>query len=69
MAGLILEQNIARPDDIFQLLVALHDGCDEQESLRRSARLILLLANHVGDEAILRQAVRIASTAGEGASV
>ena len=38
-----------RADDIFAALVDAHRGLDEEESLRLDARLILLLANEVGD--------------------
>ena len=38
-----------RADDIFAALVEAHRGLDEEESLRLDARLILLLANEVGD--------------------
>jgi hypothetical protein len=64
MNELILEPNIARPDDVFQILVGLYGGCDEAECRRRSARLILLLAHHVGDLDVLADAVRIAAEPG-----
>ena len=38
-----------RADDIFAALVEAHRGLDEEESRRLDARLILLLANEVGD--------------------
>ena len=38
-----------RADDIFAALVEAHRGLDEEESRRLNARLILLLANEVGD--------------------
>ena len=38
-----------RADDIFAALVEAHRGLEEAESRRLDARLILLLANEVGD--------------------
>ena len=58
MAVLDTQPNILRPDDVYELLVDLHRGCDEGESLRRYARLVMLLANHIGDVEVIRDAVR-----------
>lgn len=68
MNDLLLEPNLARPDDVFQMLVGLYEGCDEAECQRRSARLILLLAHHVGDSHVLADAVRIAAQPGAALS-
>lgn len=53
--------NIAHPDDFYAALVRLHDGLDDAQSMKANARLILLLANHIGDEAVLHEAVRLAA--------
>lgn len=55
---------IADPDAIFALLVEAHAGLDEAASRRLDARLVLLLMNHIGDEAVLREAIRLAREAG-----
>jgi 3-(3-hydroxy-phenyl)propionate hydroxylase len=60
MARLITDPNLARPDDVYQMLVDLLEGCDDEESRKRSARLILALANHIGDEAVLAEAAALA---------
>ena len=44
------------PDDLYQRLIALHQGLSEQQSLLLNARLILLLANHIGDSEVLEEA-------------
>jgi hypothetical protein len=49
--------NIAAPDDFYETLVALHRDLAPEQSRLVNARLILLLANHVGDAAVLRQAM------------
>lgn len=57
--------NIAEPDEFFAALVRLHEGLTDEESMRANARLILLLANQIGDAAVLREAVRLAGEPGE----
>jgi len=52
--------NVAQPDDVYQLLIDLHEGCDSAESHKRNAKLILALANHIGDAVVLRDAVALA---------
>lgn len=56
MTALITTPNIADPDDFYADLIALHDGLSDEESAALNARLILILANHIGDGAVLRAA-------------
>jgi hypothetical protein len=39
----------ASGDDVYAALMAAHDGLSMEESTRLNARLVLLLANEVGD--------------------
>lgn len=64
MSELILTPNLARPDDFYARLVAIHDGLDEEESAALNARLILVLANHIGDHDVLEQALEAARKPG-----
>ena len=57
---LITAPNIAEPDEFYEALIETHRGLSEEESHRLNARLILLLANHIGDLAVLRQALAAA---------
>jgi hypothetical protein len=57
MRALNLHPNIAGPDDLYQRLVGLHEGLTDAQSLRASAALILLLANHIGDGAVIAEAI------------
>jgi hypothetical protein len=50
--------NIPAPDEFYAELVALHRGLSEEQSRLVNAKLILLLANQVGDPAVLRQAMK-----------
>ncbi|MGB2817990.1 MAG: DUF2783 domain-containing protein [Burkholderiaceae bacterium] len=57
------QPNIAQPDDFYQALIETHAGLTEQESAAFNARLILLLANQVGDLATLKEAIAAAKAA------
>jgi hypothetical protein len=59
------QPNIAQPDDFYQALIDAHAGLSEQESAALNARLILLLANQVGDLATLKEAIAAAKAAGQ----
>lgn len=50
-------------DAFYAELLAAHEGLDAQASALLDARLVLLLANHVGDLQVLRQALRLARQA------
>jgi hypothetical protein len=60
MSGLITEPNLDAPDDFYEALIAMHQGLDVAQSAKVNAKLILLLANHVGDLGVLREAMRLA---------
>ena len=59
-AGLRRELGIAAPDDFFEALVKAHEGLDPARSRLLNARLIFLLANQVGDDAVLHEAIAAA---------
>ncbi len=48
---------ITAPDDFYEALIAAHRDLSEAESQMLNARLILLLANQVGDTDILKAAI------------
>ena len=54
------QPNIAAPDDFYQQLIDLHRDLSDEQSALVNAKLILLLANHVGDAATLRAALAAA---------
>ena len=54
------EPNIAQPDDFYQALIDAHAGLTDAQSAALNARLILLLANQVGDLVTLREAIAAA---------
>ncbi len=65
MSRLNLEPNIARPDDFYEALLALHRDLTPEQSAKVNAKLVLLLANHVGDIDVLRQALEAAKEKSE----
>ena len=60
MAALIIEPNHPAPDDFYERLIATHRGLSDDESALVNAKLILLLANHIGDPEVLAQAMATA---------
>jgi hypothetical protein len=44
-------------DDVYAALVEAHQGLSDEDGRRLDVRLILLLANHVGDVAVIRDAL------------
>ena len=61
MTSLNTDPNIPDPDGFYAELIAAHDGLNEDESAALSARLILLLANHIGNRDVLTTAIMAAS--------
>jgi len=57
MNTLNTKANIVNADDFYEKLLDLHQGKTKAESDAINARLILVLANHIGDAAILSQAM------------
>jgi hypothetical protein len=54
------EDRLAQPDELYQLLIEAHQGLSPEQSRQLDARLILLLANHLGDLEAIAEAVAVA---------
>lgn len=52
--------NLNQPDEVYNAIVDAHKGLSEEECRTLDARLILLLANHIGDEEVIREALKAA---------
>jgi hypothetical protein len=63
MTKLHTESRIGDPDTFYAELIELHRGLSDEQARLLDARLILLLANEIGDLDLLRQAM---ATAREG---
>jgi hypothetical protein len=55
--SLITAPNLTSPDDFYQALIDTHHGLSTEQSHALNARLILLLANHIGSIHVLREAL------------
>ncbi|NJO37916.1 MAG: DUF2783 domain-containing protein [Rhizobiales bacterium] len=64
MQELNTEPNIADPDGFYAELIGVHEGLSDDQSAALNARLILLLANHIGDRQVLSAALAAAQGAG-----
>ena len=51
-------------DEFYENLIEAHNGLSDEQSEALNARLILLLANHIGDLKVLREALQQARAAG-----
>ncbi len=47
-------------DDFYQALIDTHRDLSDEQSAMVNAKLVLLLANHVGNLGVLRQAMQLA---------
>lgn len=65
MTALTTMPNIARPDDFYAELLDAHEGLSKAESNALNARLILLLANHIGNRMVLSEALKTALHCGK----
>lgn len=63
MAHLVTTPNIPDPDGFYADLIDAHDGLSEEESTALNARLILILANQIGDRELLAEALEMAKRA------
>ncbi len=59
-ATLKTESRFADPDAAFRLLVEAHRDLSREESEALNARLVLILANHAGEMAVLYEALALA---------
>jgi hypothetical protein len=60
MGTLAIEPRITRPDDFYEALIKAHRGLSDEQSRQLNARLILVLANQIGDFDVLEQALDLA---------
>lgn len=64
MAHLNTRPNIAEPDRFYERLMDLHRDLDDAGSAAANARLVLVLANHIGDIEVLEEALALAARSG-----
>ncbi|MBB1091063.1 DUF2783 domain-containing protein [Rhodopseudomonas palustris] len=59
-AALSTRSNFADPDAAYRMIVEAHRGVSDEQSAALDAALVLILANHIGDLDLLREAVTLA---------
>ncbi|MBL4892874.1 MAG: DUF2783 domain-containing protein [Rhizobiaceae bacterium] len=64
---LITEPNLTPADDFYETLLAAHENLSLEQSVAFNARLILVLANHIGDMTVLSEALDVASETAKSA--
>jgi len=57
---LITSPNLSAPDDFYEALINAHQDLSVEESQAFNARLVLLLANHIGAIEVLQEALNAA---------
>ncbi len=57
---LVTRPNLSAPDDFYEALIDAHQDLSAADSHALNARLVLLLANHIGSIDVLREALQAA---------
>ena len=60
MSVLITDSRFPDPDRAYRALIDAHRGLSDEESAALNSRLVLILANHIGDQAVLQEALVLA---------
>ncbi len=58
--SLITTPNFSAPDDFYEALINAHQDLTAEQSQAFNARLVLLLANHIGSYPVLQEALQAA---------
>jgi hypothetical protein len=66
MMKLALDNRLPDPDRAYRALIDAHRGLTDEESATLNTRLVLILANQIGDQAALEEAIALALTAQPG---
>ena len=57
---LAVQNQLSDPDGFYEALLDAHEGLSDEQSVAFNARLILILANQIGDSALLAQCLALA---------
>lgn len=60
---LMTDSRFKDPDQAFVTLIEARRGLSEREASEMDAKLVLILANHIGDMQILKEAIAFAKQA------
>ena len=60
MSALVIESRLADPDQTYRALIEAHRGLSDEDSAALNSRLVLILANHIGEHSVLQEAIGLA---------
>ncbi len=60
MSQIALDNQLSDPDGFYEALLNAHEGLSPEASVALNARLILVLANQIGDQDLLQQCLELA---------
>jgi predicted metal-dependent hydrolase len=61
MTTLVTDNRFLDPDRAYRALIEAHRGLSDEASAALNSRLVLILANHIGDQAVLQEALALAT--------
>ena len=64
MAKLVTASQFADPDAAYRALMEARRNLSDEEAAKLDSRLVLILANHIGDLGVLREAIALAEQTG-----
>jgi hypothetical protein len=64
MAKLSTASQFADPDAAYRALLEARRNLSDEEAAKLDSRLVLILANHIGDPDVLREAIALARQTG-----
>ena len=65
MGKLITASQFPDPDAAYRSIIEAHRGLSDEASADLDARLVLVLANHIGDADVLAEAIALAQASSE----
>ena len=65
MGKLITASQFPDPDAAYRSIIEAHRGLSDEASANLDARLVLVLANHIGDADVLADAIALAEVSSE----
>lgn len=55
-----LDSQFEQPDEAYRMMIEAHRGLNIAESAALNAALVLILANHIGEISVLKEAIAVA---------
>jgi hypothetical protein len=68
MVAVKLDPNLEDPDGFYEQFLAAHEGLGIEQSFELNVRLLMLLANQIGDQRVLSRCIQLARETGRHAT-